>query len=109
MTLRQYDPIIKYSEYKMIIENINEKLEKLTFIKDSLMIYHKNLYNKDIQAITSIINEIENNPVINIKNEEMQHKIKEMQYHECLCHEIKRVKDFLLFKKIYENAQGNCE
>ena len=106
LTLRQYDPIIKYSEYKMIIENINEKLEKLTFIKDSLLIYHKNLYYEDIKTITSIINEIENNPVINIKNEEMQHKIKKMQYHECLCHEIKRVKDFLLFKKIYENAQG---
>ena len=107
LVLNQYNPEIKYAEYKQKIENINKTVDKLNLIKDSLMIFHKNKFNKDIDAITEIIKEIENNPIINFKNEERQKGIKAFEKHDPLCDEINKVKDFLLFKKIFENAQGS--
>jgi hypothetical protein len=56
--LEKYNPITKYAEYISNIVNINKTVEKLIDIKDSLMIFHKNLYIKDIQKITEVIDEI---------------------------------------------------
>ena len=39
LVLINYDPIAKYSRYKHDINLINEKIEKLNYIKDSLMIF----------------------------------------------------------------------
>ena len=103
----KYSPVEKYSEYKKIIIEINKKVVKLIFIKDSLLIFHKNKFIKDIQSITSIINDIENSPIINFKNEEKKKEIDAFLIkHDTLCQQINQVKDFLLFKKIFENAQG---
>ena len=44
LILYNYNPFTKYAEYKYIIEKINEKVEQLNFIKDSLVIFHKNLF-----------------------------------------------------------------
>ena len=75
LILSNYDPYRKYHDYKKNIENINEEIKRLIFIKDSLMIYHKNIYIEDIQEISNLINEIENSPIINFRNEEMYIKI----------------------------------
>ena len=106
MVLNQYSPVTKYPEYKKIIDDINEKVDYLIFIKDSLLIFHKNKFIKDIQKITSIINEIENSPIINFRNEEKKNEINELSKYDPLCKQVSLVKDFLLFKKIFENAQG---
>ena len=37
------------------------------FIKDTLRIFHGNIYNEDIRKITYILEEIENNQVENLK------------------------------------------
>ena len=100
----------KYHELKAIIEYINQYIKKLIFIRDSLMIYHKNIFNNEIQEIQNIINEIENCQIINLRSEEMKVKLNEkIQRHECLCSHINMVKDFLLFNMIYENTQGKDE
>ena len=106
LVLGTYNAKLKYLEYKGIIDKINEKVEKLIFIKDSLIIFHKNKFFKDIQKISDTINDIENNSIINFRNEEMKKTIKDLEQHETLCNDINLVKDFLLFKKIFENAQG---
>ena len=106
LILANYDPNTKYAEYKSNIEKINEKVEILKFIKDSLMIFHRNLYNDDIKKITNILDEIENSPIQKFKMEETRKTIESLEGHMSLCEEIKKVKDFLLFKKIFENAQG---
>ena len=41
MVLKEYDPVKKYRELKKNINEINEKFDKLNFIKDSLVIFHK--------------------------------------------------------------------
>ena len=58
LVLEKYNPITKYAEYISNIVNINKTVEKLIDIKDSLMIFHKNLYIKDTQKITEVIDEI---------------------------------------------------
>jgi len=106
LILANYNPLTKYAEYKETIKKINEKVETLKFIKDSLMIFHRNKYNEDIKKITNILDEIENSPVLKFKTEETKKSIEYLEKHKPLCDEIKKVKDFLLFKKIFENAQG---
>ena len=69
------------------------------------MIFHRNLHNINIKIITNILNEIENNPIQKFKAEETRKTIVNLEQHIFLCDEIKKVKDFLLFKKIFENAQ----
>ena len=101
-----YSPIAKYYDYKAKIEKINEKVEKLKFIKDSLMIFHRNIYNKDIKIITNILNEIEDSEIQKFNLEVTRKPIEKLERLIPLCDEIKKVKDFLLFKKIFENAQG---
>ena len=55
-----YNPIVKYADYKKALREINEKVKNLKFIRDSLIIFHRNKYNEDIKKITNILNEIEN-------------------------------------------------
>ena len=106
LILANYDPNTNYTKYKKNIEKINEKVEKLKFIKNSLMIFHRNLYNEDIKKITDILEEIENSPIQKFNMDETRKAIESLEKHNDLCDEIKKVKDFLLFKKIFENAQG---
>ena len=106
LVLSQYSPTVKYAEYKKKIVDINEKVDKLIFIKDSLMIFHKNKFINDIQKIKDIIKEIEESSIIEFRNEDRQKAIEVLESHNALCEEINKVKDFLLFKKIFENATG---
>jgi len=106
LLLNKYNPDIKYREYKKTIDDINEKLDKLIYIKDSLMIFHKTQFFNVINDITKLINEIENKAIINFKSEDMKEAIKEFEKYDELCRNINLVKDFLLFKKIFEKSQG---
>ena len=97
----------KYFEYKTNIDNINKKVALLISTKDSLMIFHRNKFIDDIRKIAKILDEIENSPISNFKNNETNKSIDEFQTkHIVLCEKINEVKDFLLFKKIFEKAQG---
>ena len=108
LVLTNYNSEKKYEEYKEEINNINEKLDKLNETQELLLIFHKNKYKDDINGINKLIGRIENNTIIDFKKDERQ---KEIQYffdkHNILCDDIKKVKDFLLFKKIFENARGS--
>ena len=106
MVLKEYDPMKRYGELKKNINDINEKFDKLNFIKDSLVIFHKNKYIKVIQDISNIINDIETKPINGFKTEAMINYIDDLLKYESLCEKIKQLKDFLLFKKIFENSQG---
>ena len=75
LILSNYNPTKKYIEYIMIIKEINQKLESLRFIKDSLMIFHRNKYNEIIKQITNILDEIENSPVLKFKTEDTKKAI----------------------------------
>ena len=107
LTTENYDPIARYAEYKRNIDNINKNVKELEFIKDSLMIFHRNLYFGKINEITNTLNEIENYPIQKFKFDVTKNCIKNLLTHKTLCLEVRKVKDLLLFQKIFENAQGN--
>ena len=106
LIIENYDPIAKYAEYKKNIEYINEQIKKLKFIKDSLMIYHRNIYIGQINEITNILYEIENSPIYKFKFDQTRESIKNLLIYLPICSEINNVKDFLLFQKLFENIQG---
>ena len=106
LIISDYDPIKKFEEYKSNIYFINEKVKKLIYIKDSLMIFHRKIYIKDIQAIIILIDEIENAPIRNFKYGQMRESIEHFLMYDYLCQEINMVKDFILFKTIFKNEHG---
>ena len=107
LVLYNYNPDIKYEEYKKNIIDMNHIIQKLIYIKDSLMIFHRNIFMEDIRKIVMIIEEIENGQIIKIRNEAIMKKVNQIiEKHNYLCETINKVKDFLLFKKIFENSRG---
>ena len=104
--LPKYDPIEKYGNYIKIITDINNKIKELNYIKNSLIIFHKNKFNNEIRNITNIINNIENKTIKEFNVDKTQQDIKDLLELKTTCDEINKVKDFLLFKKIFEKAKG---
>ena len=106
LIIDNYDPIKKYHELKKIICDINKTIDTLMYIKNSLIIYHKNQYLDEIKKIIIIVNEIETKPIREFKNQEMKESIERLMHLKDISDEINKVKDFLLFNEIYENTQG---
>ena len=42
LVLATYNPIVKYADYKKALREIKEKVKNLKFIRDSLIIFHRN-------------------------------------------------------------------
>ena len=106
LVLSDYDGAKKFKEYKDILKTINESVVTLEEIKDNLMVFHRNRYNNEIKKIVKILKEIENSPIQKINSEETKKAIGELLNLKKLSDEIQKYKDFLLFKKIFDNAQG---
>ena len=106
LILENYDPVKKYEELKKIMREIDEKIEDLYYIKNNLIIFHNKIYGKEIMYLTIIIMDIENKQIKEFKTQKMREDIDNLMKLKPLCDEICKVKDFLLFKKIYENSQG---
>ena len=106
LVLDTYDPIKNYGNLKKIINDINEAIKDLTFIKDSIIIFHKKQYEKEIRQLTEIINEIETDPIKEFKIQAKKDKRDKLLKLKLISEDINKIKDFLLFKKIYEKSQG---
>ena len=104
--LPKYDPIEKYGNYIKIIKNIKQKINDLNYIKNSLIIFHKKTYNIEIRKLTNIINNIETKSIKEFYVDKTQQDIIELTKLKTKCDEINKVKEFLLFKKIFEKAKG---
>ena len=103
----KYDPQEKYGYYIKFIKDINKKTQELKYIKNSLILFHKNIYNEEIKSITNIINNIETKKIKEFYVDEIwEKKIRELFKLTTMCDEINKVKDFLLFKKIFEKSKG---
>ena len=50
-----YNPEEVYEKLKNDIKSINDNIKELTNIKNSLLIFHRNIYLKEINEITNII------------------------------------------------------
>ena len=101
-----FNPEEKYSYLKKINDEINKNIEKLTSIKDNLVLYFNNEYSKEIEDITNYIKKIE---VIQIKDfyrEYNRRKIIELiDKWGSFIERINKVKNFELFNAIYQGCQ----
>ena len=107
LVLENYDPIKKYGDLKKIILDINEKIIDLNFIKNSLLIFHRKQYGKEIKDLTNIIENIETKPIKEFKTQKMKESIDDLLKLKVYSEEINKVKDLLLFKKIFEKSKGS--
>ena len=106
LTLEKYDPVDVFNRLEKIIIDLKEKVEKLNFIKESLLIFFRNQHRDDISRITNIIIDIETKNICELKNEEMDKSIDELLKLQTKCDTINKVKDFLLFKELFKISQG---
>ena len=106
LVLETYDPEKKYRDLKKNITDINEKIKDLNFIKNSLIIFHRKKYIAEIKELSQIIEDIETKPIKEYKKQKMKEEIDKLLGLKKISKEINQVKDFLLFKKIFEKSQG---
>jgi len=104
--LENYDQIKKYGDLKKIISDINEKIKDLNLIKNSLIIFHRKQYGAEIKELTKIISDIETKPIKEFKSQKMKEDIDKLLKLKQKCEDINKVKDFLLFKRMFEKAKG---
>ena len=104
--MEYYNPMEKYDDLKKIITDINEKIQELNFIKDSLIIFHRNKYDREIKEIANIIENIETKPLREFRTIKMEEDIDNLMKLKSMCEEINKYKDFLLFRKIFEKSKG---
>ena len=101
-----YDPLNIYNHLRDVLKNINEKIEDLYFIKNSLVIFHKKQFEKEIKELNSILKDIETKPIKEFNSQENRDKIAELEKRKNISEDVNKVKDFLLFKKIFEIGKG---
>jgi hypothetical protein len=98
------------TEYEKLIEEIKRKkddIDELNLIKNSLLIFYRNTYQEEIREISNIINDMQTNNLKNYKAEGTKTKIKKLKIHKDKVEEVESVKDFLLFKLLYNDALGS--
>ena len=107
LILEDYVAEKSYFEYKNIIDNINKTVDELIKTKDSLMIFHRNTFIEEIRNISKILEKIEKSNISNFKNNETNKLVEVLKNkHKDLIIQIDKVRDFLLFKKIFEDTKG---
>ena len=107
LILEDYVAEKRYFEYKNIIDKINKTVDELIKTKDSLMIFHRNTYIEEIKNISKILEKIEKSNISNFKNNETNKLVEVLKNkHKDLIIQIDKVRDFLLFQKIFEDTKG---
>lgn len=102
-----FDPRLAYDRLKIILYSINRDIEVLTHIKDSLSIFHKNKYEREIKELTSNITILEQIRIKEYNDDRFIDPIGKLKKNlEPIANQVDLVKDFLFFKVIYEKTQG---
>ena len=107
MILEDYDPEKVYYERNENIKEINDDIKALLSIKNSLLIFHRNNYLKEIKNITNIIEDIQKETITNYKKDKTKNTIASLKGLSNVCDDVNSVKDLLLFKVIYDEASGS--
>ena len=106
LVLENYDPLKNYGDLKNNIKEINKTIKDLNFIKDSIIIFHRKQYENEIRQLTDIIKEIETDPIKEFKIQAKKDKREALLVLKSKSEDIDKVKNFLLFKKLFEKSQG---
>ena len=104
---RNFDPEYVYSELKNMKEAIKKEINELIFIKNSLLIFHRHIYQYEIRRILDIIRDIKENDLKYYKSEKIQELIQNIKKLKHVAEEVSKVKDFIFFKVLYDESLGN--
>ena len=102
----KFSPEDVYSNLQKDIEKINKNIDELTGIKNSLLIFHRNVYLNEINDITNIIKNINEKTLTSYRNQATKTEIDNITKLKPICDEVNGVKDLMLFKVIYDEALG---
>ena len=105
--LNGFNPDETYEKLIKIIKDMNKTIEKLFYIKNSLLLFHRIKYAKEIQTINYIIDKIEKMPIKEYYRQEMADNI--IEKNKMLCDKIREVKDLIIFSRIYKSIKDNDE
>ena len=102
-----------YSELKKQNDDINLELDTLKFIKDNLILYHKETYQEKITSMKEVIENNKNKRIKEYKGGKIKNLLEEIGNEENdlkkLANKINSVRHFLLFEVIYNNNPGKNE
>ena len=79
----------------------------MTYIKNSLQIFHREKYRKEIKTISRIFKEMEDKRIKNYKTQKMQTTIQTLKNLKSTAVQVEKYKDLLFFKILYDNEYGN--
>ena len=106
---KEFNPYTVYDKKIKEIKEINRDIEKLKYFKNSLLIFHRYVYLEKINEITNLIKELQENSIKNYNNTHTKEIIEESYELEQICSKVNLVKDFILFRLIYDETSGNNE
>jgi hypothetical protein len=102
-----FNPEQFYEDLTKLIEEINNDINELTDIKNSLQIFYREKYRKEIKTISRIIIELKEKRIKDYKTQKMQATIETLKNLKETAEKVKEFKDFLFFKVLYDNEFGN--
>ena len=106
IVINDYNPKKKYDELIQTIRDIDGIISQLNSIKNTLIIFHRNKYHKEITKIEDITNNSEDKAIELFRNQKMTDDITNLFKLKPICEAINEIKELLLFKKVYEYTQG---
>ena len=105
--LEEFNPEKKYIELKKQNKQIKIDINELNSIRNSLLIFHRNKYQNEIRNISNILNDLEEKNLLYYNSEQKKESIQGLKNLNDIVEQVKKVKDFKLFKILYDEAYGN--
>ena len=105
--LNYFNPSQFYQDLIKLIEENKKDVNNLTYIKNSLQIFHREKYRKEIKTISRVIKELTEKSIKNYKTQKMQATIQALKNLKSTADQVEKYKDFLFFKVLYDNEHGN--
>ena len=93
----------EYQNLKKIKEGINKDIDQLKYIKDNIILYHKETYKSKINELIEIIKDNQNKKINDYKGGKIENFLRELNNIKEIVDNVKKVSNFLLFNVIYED------
>ena len=104
--MENFDSENAYNTLKNILDSIKKDIQELTRIKKSLSIFQKERYLIEIRNMVDNINKLESIKIKEYNSDTFASPLSNLKNLATTANKVDLVKDFLLFKVIYENTKG---
>jgi hypothetical protein len=106
LVFNNFSPENAYDKLKNTLKDIMNDINILNHNKKSLSIFQKDTYQTEIREMIKYINLLENIKIKDYKSDKIVDPIGKLKNFESIANQVDLVKEFLLFKIIYENTRG---